>query len=55
MIKKVLIVLGEFSQVVKAKEIRSFDDMVCIVLEEGDKVTTHKQSVVIYDEKDGAE
>ena len=49
MSKKVLIVLGEFSELVKAKEIRSFEDMVCVYLEDGDKVTTHKQNVVIYE------
>lgn len=49
--KKVLIVLGEFSEVVKAKDVRSFDgDMVYIVLEDGNKVITHKHNVVIYEE-----
>lgn len=52
MFKSVMIAIGNRSDVIKAKEIRFIDDMVCIIEKDGGKVTTHKQNIVIYEEGD---
>ena len=48
---KVLVSLGNKYEVFVAKDVRFLEgDMVCVVDENGDKWTTHKQNIVILEE-----
>lgn len=49
MSKNVIIILSEYKKVIEVEKIRSFDDMLHLIMADGTKVSTCKQNVIIID------